>query len=210
MVKVLLVPPHHDLVLKNVLYVPEASKNLASVHRLTTDNKAFIEFHPNYFFIKDQATNKTFLRGDCEGGLYPLKPSPNKLSWIAVMLSSSRWHSRLCHPAFSVVQQVLSKNKIPFVIESNNGEVCDACQKGKSHQLPYSRSTSVSSSPLELVFSDVWGPATTFVGRNTYYVSFIDDFNKFIWIYLLRHKSEVFQRFHDFQNTIEHPFTREY
>jgi hypothetical protein len=39
-------------------------------------------------------------------------------------------------------------------------------------------------------------------------VSFIDDFSKFTWIYLLQHKSEVFQRFHEFQNLVEHLFNR--
>jgi hypothetical protein len=59
---------------------------------------------------------------------------------------------------------------------------------------------------LELVFSDVWGPAPTSVGKYNYYVSFIDDFSKFTWIYLIRHKSEVFQRFHEFQNLVERMF----
>lgn len=67
--------PKRNLVLNNVLYIPEASKSLASVHRLTSDNDAFIEFHPDYFLIKDQATKRTLLRGGCEGGLYPLKSS---------------------------------------------------------------------------------------------------------------------------------------
>ena len=55
--------PSRDLVLNNVLYVPEASMNLASVHRLTSDNNAFIEYHPKHFLIKDQDTKKTLLRG---------------------------------------------------------------------------------------------------------------------------------------------------
>lgn len=62
----------------------------------------------------------------------------------------------------------------------------------KSHQLPYPCSSNVSSQPLELVFSDVWGPAPTSVGINIFYVSFIDDFSKFTWIY---YKSEVFRCF---------------
>jgi len=61
----------------------------------------------------------------------------------------------------------------------------------------------VSSIPFELVFLDVWGPAPTSVGKNDYYVNFIDDFSKFTWIYLLHHKSEVFQKFHDFQSMVE-------
>jgi histone deacetylase 1/2 len=90
----------------------------------------------------------------------------------------------------------------------NNKRICDACQQGKSHQLPYPKSTSVSRSPLDLVFSDVWGPAPQSVGRFAYYVSFIDDYSKFIWIYLIRHKSEVFERFRDFQNLVERQFDR--
>jgi hypothetical protein len=39
-------------------------------------------------------------------------------------------------------------------------------------------------------------------------VSFIDDFSKFTWIYLLRHKSEVFQCFTDFQNMVERQFDK--
>jgi hypothetical protein len=77
-----------------------------------------------------------------------------------------------------VVHQVLHNNSIPFS-ESNKELVCDAFQMAKSHQLPYPKSTSVSTSPLELVFSDVWGPASESFGRFKYYVSFIDDYRKF-------------------------------
>lgn len=118
-------------------------------------------------------------------------------------MASSAWsciHSRssACH---------LSP-QAPFIQDSNKTSICDACQQGKSHQLPYPRSTSVSSSPLDLVFSDIWGPAPNSVGRNKYYLSFIDDFSKFTWIYLLRGKSKVFQCFHDFQSLVERQFNR--
>jgi hypothetical protein len=79
---------------------------------------------------------------------------------------------------------------------------------GQNASIALSKSTSVSSSPLELVFSDVWGPAPTSVGRFQYYVSFIDDYSKFTWIYLLRHKSDVFQCFREFQNLVERQFDK--
>ena len=62
--------------------------------------------------------------------------------------------------------------------------------------------------PLQLVFSDVWGAACDSFGRNKFYVSFIDDYSKFTWIYLLKHKSEVFQRFHEFQQLVERQFDK--
>jgi len=54
----------------------------------------------------------------------------------------------------------------------------------------------------------VWGPAIDSVGRNKYYVSFVDDFSKFTWIYLIKYKSEVFQKFHEFQTMVERQFDR--
>jgi hypothetical protein len=56
------------------------------------------------------------------------------------------------------VQQILRNNKLPFISDSNKETVCDPCQQGKSHQLPYPKSVSVSNNPLDIVFSNVWGP----------------------------------------------------
>jgi histone deacetylase 1/2 len=46
------------------------------------------------------------------------------------------------------------------------------------------------------------------VGRYQYYVSFIDDFNKFTWIYLLKNHSDVYQVFLDFQQLVERRFDK--
>jgi histone deacetylase 1/2 len=194
--------PTHDLHLKNILHVPQATKNLISTSRLAHDNHAFVEYWPKSFFVKDQDTKEVLLQGRCVDGLYPLSSSstssPGRHVHGAAKSSSSLWHRRLGHPSSVVVHQVLRDNSIPFS-ESNKESVCDACQMAKSHQLPYPKSTSVSTSPLELVFSDVWGPASESFGRFKYYVSFIDDYSKFTWIYLLKNKSDVFQKFRDFQ-----------
>jgi hypothetical protein len=159
--------------------VPSAKKNLVSVHRLAADNHAFLEFHPDFFLIEDQATKKTLLEGKCRGGLYPLPQSRHEVH-SAIKPSTARWHSRLGHPAFPIVHRVISSNNLPCAREDPQQSICDACQQAKSHQLPYPKSTSVSQSPLDLIFSDVWGPAPDSVGKNKCYVSFIDDHSKFI------------------------------
>jgi hypothetical protein len=193
--------PHGSFKLKNILHVPNASKNLLSVHRFTLDNHVFIEFHPFFFLIKDQATRRVLFRGPCYGGLYPMLPmfhETSKHSFIIIKPSSSTWHRRLGHPSSFVVQQVLRRNKIAYTPESTS-YVCDSCQLAKIHQLPYPISSSVSNVPLEQVFSDVWGPAPLSVGKHAYYVSFIDDFSKFTWIYLLKKRSDVYQVFLNYQ-----------
>ena len=101
------------------------------------------------------------------------------------------------------MRHVLHGHHLP--VESSNKEflVCDACQQGKSHQLPFSVSSRVVTAPLELVFSDVWGYAQTSVSGHNYYVSFIDAFSRFTWIYLIKRKSDVFHVFMQFQAHVE-------
>ena len=56
------------------------------------------------------------------------------------------------------------------------------------------------------LFFYVWGPAPSSVGRHTYHVSFIDEYSKFTWIYLLKKRYDVFQVFHNFQALVERQF----
>jgi hypothetical protein len=69
-------------------------------------------------------------------------------------------------------------------------------------------SSSTSSAHLQLIHSDVCSHAIESFGRKKYYVSFIDDYSKFTWIYLLCHKSEVFKYFLEFQALVERMFNR--
>ena len=53
------------------------------------------------------------------------------------------------------------------------------------------------------MFSDVWGPAQTSVSGHNYYVSFVDAYSRFTWLYLLKRKSDVFDIFIQFQLHVE-------
>eukprot|EP00253_Pinus_taeda_P025779 PITA_25779 len=57
---------------------------------------------------------------------------------------------------------------------------------------------------LELVHSDVFGPVKVpSLGKSVYYVSFIDDFLRNTWIFFLKKKSQVFDRFKEFKALVE-------
>lgn len=149
--------PKRNLLLKNILRVPDAHKSLVSTHCFTRDNGTFVELHPHFFLVKDQVTRTPILRGRCRSGLYPLPTNKSsdpscKQAFGVVKPSLSRWHSRLGHPSFAIVDRVISQNKLPAIWDSSPNSICDACQKGKSHQLPYPKSVSVSSEPLQLIF----------------------------------------------------------
>ena len=66
------------LLLNNILYAPEITKNLLSVSQITKDishilyNNVSDEFYVNYYLFKDKATKKVLLRGTLKGGLYQL------------------------------------------------------------------------------------------------------------------------------------------
>jgi hypothetical protein len=125
--------PHLDLKLNNFLYVPKSSKNLASVHRIATNNNVFFELHPDFFLIKDQESRRTPLQGQSKGGLYPLPCDSSTIVPVKQAFSSnkvpySQWHARLGHPTSSIVRFVLNKNALPSISDVSIDQVCDACQ----------------------------------------------------------------------------------
>jgi len=58
--------------------------------------------------------------------------------------------------------------------------------------LPFHNSLSQTTSAFQLVHSDIWGPAQI-PSRSgyLYFVSFVDDFTRFTWVYLIRKRSEI-------------------
>ena len=71
---------------------------------------------------------------------------------------------------------------------------------GKNIRKPFPQSDHKSKEPLDLVHSDVCIPMSvhSFSGYS-YYVTFVDDYSKKSWIYFLKAKSEVFERFREFK-----------
>jgi transposase InsO family protein len=55
-----------------------------------------------------------------------------------------------------------------------------------------------------LIHSDVWGPTQNVsLGGSRYFVSFIDDYTRHTWIYLIERKNEVFDCFRDLKGFVE-------
>lgn len=72
-------------------------------------------------------------------------------------------------------------------------------QLAKIHKRPLTNSNTVYSHPLELLEVDLWGPAPISSNGYEYFLSIVDIYTRFTWIYFLVHKSDatlVFQQFH--------------
>jgi transposase InsO family protein len=102
-----------------------------------------------------------------------------------------------------VVSCVLRTTHLPVSSRPNKNSVCEFCQYGKSKQLPFAHSSQVTTTPLELVHSDVWTSPFVSLGGCRYYVIYIDDFSRFCWVYPLAQKSNVFLSFVKFKALVE-------
>ncbi|MDV3183805.1 MAG: DDE-type integrase/transposase/recombinase, partial [Sweet potato little leaf phytoplasma] len=225
------------LALNNILHVPAIKKNMISIASLTADNNVLVEFHANYFLVKDKASRRVMLHGILKDGLYQVElPSiQNPLSLVKSFSSAavrsasnncpvssafhvgkskfckvplSQWHSRLGHASARVVKNVLKSCNVSVSL-NENFDFCDACQKGKSHRLPFNLSHSHTWHPLELVHCDLWGPApiaSTFGYK--FYISFVDDFTRMTHIFPLKTKSEAFKTFCQYKSLVENRFEK--
>lgn len=131
---------------------------------------------------------------------------PLALSFVRV--SIREWHHCLGHASHPVISKVLLRNKLSA--NSNKlSSICLDCQMAKSHNLPFHYLAHVSNHRLDLIFSDVWGPAL--MGSTTgakYYVSFLDDYSTFLWLFPLKFKYDVEHIFLQFQAYVEKHFER--
>lgn len=186
------------------------TKNLLSVLKLTNDNQVYMEFWPSHCNVKS-LQGKLILQGDVSRSLYRLPSFSNKGRCRTMALTGMRttlhgWHQRLAHPHAPLLRHLLCLYQLPT--SSNNfPDVCEPCQFGKSHRLSFTHTHVSSSKPFDLVYSDVCGPSPYFsMNGNRYFLLFVDDCTKFVWIYFLSHKSQVFDAFVQFRTMIHTQF----
>ncbi|KAI5416369.1 hypothetical protein KIW84_041438 [Lathyrus oleraceus] len=75
---------------------------------------------------------------------------------------------------------------------------------GKTRRLHSPDSHTTYTTPLELLFSDLWGPSLyASTSRFKYYMSFVDSYSKFTWIYFLKTKAEALSTFQQFKSLVE-------
>ena len=182
-----------------VLYVPSFPVQLLSVQQLTSTLNCDVLFTSDKVLFQDRITKKTIGEGFQLHGLFYFSSDDRLCKGFQASFSStnkhSLWHQRLGHPSESVF------NKIhPSLPKGTDG--CDICHYSKSTRLPFNLSLSKSSEMFELVHSDVWGPFSLSIDGFKYFVTFIDDFSKVTWVYLLKSKSEVFECFKDFHRLV--------
>ncbi|KAJ4702907.1 Retrovirus-related Pol polyprotein from transposon TNT 1-94 [Melia azedarach] len=114
------------------------------------------------------------------------------------------WHRRLGHPHFLSLEKSLSNCTHYNINRKSVLSFCKACQFGKLHKLTFKSTETRSSIPLEIIHSDLWGPAPILSNQGyRYYIAFIDDKTNFTWIYPMKTKGEALNIFKQFKTQVE-------
>ncbi|GFS40400.1 anaphase-promoting complex/cyclosome 2 [Actinidia rufa] len=171
------------------------------------------------YLSKDQVTRKQIETGRRVSDLYILKslhipPSPSSSSCTAVSSfyldqKSSPfflWHSRLGHLSSERLKLLVKSGFLGNISVSDIFE-CNGYKLAKISALPFTRSLSISTSHFQIVHIDLWGPSPIAIkGGSIYYVSFVDDYSRYTWVYLMAHKSDFYKVFRTFHSMVQTQF----
>ena len=83
-------------------------------------------------------------------------------------------------------------------------DACELCLLGKMTKTPFSRTMVRATDLLEIIHTDVCGPMSVEAhGGYRYFLTFTDDLSRYGYINLMKHKSETFEKFKEFQSEVE-------
>ncbi|XP_042988400.1 uncharacterized protein LOC122316031 isoform X3 [Carya illinoinensis] len=150
---------------------------------------------------KDLKTGKKIGTGHETGGLYYLDVEESPTRALTASSSAFEWHCCLGHPSLSLLKRQVRNlgNVSPFS--------CEACQLSKHHRVSFvPRLDNRASIPFELVHSDIWGPINIVSNKFQYFVTFVDDYSRMIWLFFMKARSELFSIFKVFRKEIKTQF----
>ncbi|KAJ9542092.1 hypothetical protein OSB04_028598 [Centaurea solstitialis] len=182
--------------LPDVLCVPRLKKNLNSVAKLCKTNHVSVEFFPTHFFVKDLRMGALLMRGRMKVTstilLCKLCPRSTLLPKDHCLTFITHWVIPLSKPY-----------RPNFKLSSFSNFHCDSCSVNKSHKLPFGSTSFTATKPLQLVYTDVWGPTQKSIDGFSYYTIFVDFYSKYVWFYPIKKKSDVVQLFPTFKRLVE-------
>lgn len=173
--------------------------------------------------MKSQASKLVILKGFLDrSGLYFFNGLAHAISWNnfipklhqksslinnttvldCVSNKASLWHARLSHSNSKDILNVFQICKIQYK-NKELVEFCNSCCLDKSYRIHAPFSNTTYTHAFYVVHTDLWRPSPN-TSRNgySYYISFVDTFSKYTWLYLLRNKSGALNSFKLFQKYV--------
>jgi hypothetical protein len=194
---------YKNLTLKNVMVVPSLCMNIISVAKLC-EHGYKVDFKKNICMVLNNRA-EVVMTATKRGGLYAIEVLvPVKVRVLTTSVDDSElWHQRLGHLNMQMVRKMIpgltAKEKL----------VCKSCLQGKMARIAFSQSNSRFEEIFGLIHSDVCGPfEENAIGQYRYFVTFIDDKSRYTYVYLLRSKGEVFDKFKEFEVLVRTKYSK--
>ncbi|KAF5788317.1 putative RNA-directed DNA polymerase [Helianthus annuus] len=211
----------HCIKLYDTLYVPKITRNLVSVSKL--DNVGFEVLH-GHGKVTISLNSQVLGCGYLDGNLYKLELddsfSKSLLSYNVnekinkrkrkrkhdLETSSKLWHRRLGHISRDRMIRLVKDGELPDLDFSDFG-TCVECIKGKKTN-KIKKGATRSSRLLELIHTDICGPFPPGITGHTSFITFIDDYSRYMYLYLIKEKSESLEMFKTFKAEVENQLSR--
>lgn len=184
-----------ELIIKNVQVIPSICANLLSVSQIVMNSENEVKFDKNGCRITN-GKGHLIASGRLDNGMFKLNLDVKRAYATETSADFRLWHKRLGHIGFEDMQFL--NMAIPI------GLKCKICIKGKQSRKPYNVTGNRAENKLEIIHTDVCGPLPVqSIGGNRYFVTFIDDSTRKVFLYVMRNKSQVFNCFKDFKVLVE-------
>ncbi|GJU35624.1 chrysanthemyl diphosphate synthase, partial [Tanacetum coccineum] len=209
----------YDLVLPNGLviclnnchYAPSINRGVVSVSRLVENG--FVECFMDYG-ISLSRNDVIYFNVIPSNGIYEIDMSNSVLNVNSIYNVSNKrvnhnldstylWYCRLAH----ISKKRIKKLQHDGLLKSTNDESfdqCVSCLSGKMTRKSFPHRPEREIDLLGLIHIDVCGQLRH-VSRQgaSYFITFTDDYSRYGYVYLLKHKHEVFETFKVFKNEVE-------
>ena len=113
------------------------------------------------------------------------------------------WHCRLGHIGVKRIKK-LHKDGLLESLDYESVDAGEPCLMGKMTKTPFSGTRERAIDLLEIIHTDVCSPMSVEARDGyRYFLTLTDDLGRYGYIYLMKHKSETFEKFKEFQSEVE-------
>ena len=188
------------IILKRVLYVPNITCNLLSVSAIVKSGH-LVSFRNNKCLVT-KSDGTVVLEGVLSANnVYKLNLqvctvkdqelcSTDVAFKATVRHSISLWHRRLAHLNDAYLKQ-LTHSATGIQFDDKHLDKCQICVADKLTSKTFTRSDKRATSKLQLVHSDVFQVSEPSIEQTKYFVTFLDDHTRKIFVYFMKRKDEV-------------------
>ncbi|GJT25042.1 retrotransposon protein, putative, ty1-copia subclass [Tanacetum coccineum] len=191
---------------------PSITRGIISVSRLYKDG--YVNRFKNDNTISVSRNNLVYFSAITRDDIYEIDLSSSNINDSSVCAiinkraelnldSTLLWHCCLRHINKKRIEK-LQHDRLLNSTDIESFEKCVSYMSGKMSRKPYSHQVERAKDLLGLSHTDVCGPFNIMSRQGAYYfVTFTDDFSRYGYVYLLKHKHEVFETFKVFQKEVE-------